>query len=298
MASSFFQTHLHTLPRLGVGISGEYGSASKGIDACAMKELYPELLHFFEYGCDIDRGLDEHVRHWAGSGLPTTYHFLDINLEEKIDSDRHWLTRTQMLASEINAAWLCGDAGRWHFGPRERGHQMLMPPILCEESATQTAESIQWIQSETGRLVLPENPPAVVYLGDMHILDYFGKVADQADCGILLDCAHLSIFQHSRGHSPLTGFDGFPFERVIEIHVAGGTPVESNGFGYIDDTHSPEPIPETWEILEHVVKHATNLRAIVYECEHNVLEACLDNFARLNALFPASTQISAEVAPL
>src|SRR5262249_48329649 len=116
---------LSMLPRLGVGISGEFGSASKGIDACRLKADYPELVHFFEYGTDIDRGLDEHVRRWAAGRLPCTYHFLDINLEEREDLDDHWLNSTAEAAREIGAAWLCGDAGRWHFGLRERGHGML-----------------------------------------------------------------------------------------------------------------------------------------------------------------------------
>jgi hypothetical protein len=135
---TFAQRAAH-LPRLGVGLSGEFNVAAKGIDACWMKEQYPELIHFYEYGSDLERGLDEGVRRWAAAGLPVTYHFLDINLEEQIDLDRYWLTQTKELASEIKAAWLCGDAGRWHFGMRGRGHGMLMPPILCRESALETA---------------------------------------------------------------------------------------------------------------------------------------------------------------
>lgn len=281
-----FHQRIKALPMLGVGISGEFGSAQKGIDACRLQAEYPELIHFFEYGSDIDRGLDAHVRHWVANGLPATYHFLDINIEEKADLDNHWLVRTIDLAREINAAWLCGDAGRWHFGARERGHQMLMPPILCRESLTESVENLQHIQQESGLLVLPENPPAIVYFGDMHILDYFAEMATQADCGILLDCAHLAIFQYSRQLSPLTGFDNFPFDRVVEMHIAGGAEVEVNGFHYLEDSHSPHPVPASWEILEYVIPRATNLKAIVYECELNSSEECLENFTRLNRLFP------------
>jgi uncharacterized protein (UPF0276 family) len=274
------------LPRLGVGISGEYNIAAKGIDAGWMKAHYPELIHFYEYGSDLERGLDAGVREWAAASLPVTYHFLDINLEERADLDEHWLRRTRALAQEINAAWLCGDAGRWHFAARERGHGMLMPPILCPESAQETADSIRQIESVTGLTCLPENPPGVFYLGEMHILDYFANVAEQADCGLLLDCAHLAIFQQTRTYAPLTGLDNYPLERVIEMHVAGGGFTEFEGFSYIEDNHAPEPLQATWEILEYVVPRAPNLKAIVFECEHNAPEECLPVFERLNALFP------------
>ncbi len=284
---STFAERVGRLPRLGVGLSGEYEIAEKGIDVAWMKAHHPELVHFYEYGGDLERGLDEVVRRWAAAGRPTTYHFLDINLEESVDLDRPWLTRTRALAEEIGAAWLCGDAGRWHFGLRERGHGMLMPPILCRESALETAACIRRIEAETGMLCLPENPPSVIYLGEMHILDYFGLVAGEADCGLLLDCAHLAIFQQTRGLAPLTGLDGFPLDRVVEMHVAGGSFAEVEGYAYIEDDHSPEPLPATWEILEYVLPRAPNLKAIVFECERNEPEACLAGFARLNRLFPA-----------
>src|SRR5947207_602801 len=122
---------LDSLPFLGLGISAEFDSSRKGIDAVALREERPELVQFLEYGADLDRGLDEHVRRWAARGWPTTYHFLDVNLDERADVDDAWLTETAALAREIGAAWLCGDAGQWHFGPRDRGQQILLPPVLA-----------------------------------------------------------------------------------------------------------------------------------------------------------------------
>ncbi|MCU1280646.1 MAG: hypothetical protein JWM53_4192, partial [bacterium] len=220
-------TALAQLPRLGVGISAEPGSAAAGIDAVAFAAEHPGLVHFVEYGSDLSRGLDEHVRRWAAAGRATTYHFLDLNLEDPADADEAWLRATADAARAIGAAWLCGDAGLWHFGARDRGHQMLLPPILTIDSADACAESIAKIEDATGMRLLPENPPGAFYIGELHILDYFARVADRSGCGLLLDCAHLAIFQRQRGHAPLTGLDGFPLDRVIEMHVAGGTPRET-----------------------------------------------------------------------
>jgi hypothetical protein len=58
------------------------------------------------------------------------------------------------------------------------------------------------------------------------------------------------------------------------------------GFAYVEDSHIPEPLPETWEILSYVLARATNLKAIVYECEMNRQEEVLGNFETLNRLFP------------
>ena len=60
---SFEQT-LARLPRLGIGISAEPDSARTGIDAPRLREAEPGLIDFLEYGTDLARGLDEHVRRW------------------------------------------------------------------------------------------------------------------------------------------------------------------------------------------------------------------------------------------
>jgi uncharacterized protein (UPF0276 family) len=277
---------LQSLPRLGVGISGEFDSARTGIDAVDLKEEHPQTIDFLEFGADLERGLDEHVRRWAARGLPTTYHFLDVNLEEPEDVDDDWVRQTVAAATEIGASWLCGDGGLWHFGPRDRGHMTLMPPVLDVDSAAAMARAVAHVQAATGMACLPENPPATVYLGPLHILDYFARVADGSGCGLLLDCAHLAIFQRARGLAPLTGLDAFPLDRVVELHVAGGGErVEADGFRWIEDDHSPEPLPETWAIFEHVAARAKNLKAVVYECERNAAHEVLDTFAKIRAVW-------------
>jgi uncharacterized protein len=277
---------IDSLPFLGVGISGEYGTRPH-IEPLEFIERWKGLVHFVEYGSDIERGLDSRILRWVEQGQRATYHFLDINLEETEDLDEEWLTKTTELASKIGSPWICGDSGLWHFGPRDRGHGLLLPPVLSLESAEQTAQVVSTIQEKTGFLVLPENPPSLYYLGTMHILEYFAKVAELCDCGLLLDAAHLAIFQKARGLSPLDGLDNFPLDRVIELHVAGGGEASTpDGYQYIDDDHRAHVHADVWTIVESLIERLPNLKAIAYECEHNAPEDTVETFQRLNGLFP------------
>src|SRR5579883_2851794 len=280
------QTLLAKLPRLGVGISAEFDSARRGIDAVRFRESNPEIVHFMEFGADLMRGLDEHVYRWRGLGLPITYHFLDLNLEERADLDQSWIEGASRLAAELDTPWICGDAGLWHFGPRDRGQQILLPPILTHDSALEMAETVQRVSEVLKLPCFPENPPGQIYLGDLHILDYFALVSEEASCPLLLDCSHLAMYQHAKGLEPLDGLDGFPLDRVGEIHIAGGTWADVDGLPVILDSHSPDPLTAAWEILEYVAPRAKRARALVYECEKNTVEECLANFERLNELFP------------
>ena len=278
-----FLDRVAALPVLGLGVSTEYGAGDSptALDIAALHRAHPAYAAFLEVGVEILSGLDRHTRAWVDAGLPTTYHFLDINLDDPADFDPVWLDQVRGTAATVKPAWMCGDAGMWHFGGREPGHMLLLPPILSADAARDLGAGVARLRDETGYEVLPENPPGAVFLGDLHLLDFFGRVLETADTGMLLDAAHLAIYQRLTGHAPLDGLDGFPLDRVVELHVAGGTLETVDGWQYVEDDHTPAVLEETWRILEHVVPRAPNLRAVVFECERNPLPDTLEGFARI-----------------
>ena len=137
-----FPERVSSLPRLGLGVSTEYGagSAPKALDPMALRARVP--LGFLEVGVETAKGLDAHAASWIEAGLATTYHFLDLNLDEPEDLDDRWLAELDALIARMEPAWLCGDAGLWHFGKRDRGHMLLLPPVLTRECADRTAEGM------------------------------------------------------------------------------------------------------------------------------------------------------------
>ena len=278
-----FLERVQKLPHLGIGISTEYGAGDdpRALDLEELALRHPEYAGFLEIGIETDSGLDEHAERWLRAGRPATYHFLDVNLDEPADFDPAWLAEVRALVERIRPAWLCGDAGMWHFGGREPGHMLLLPPILCHEAARALAEGVRRLRDAIGCEVLPENPPGVVFLGDLHLLDFFARACEEADTGMLLDCAHLAIYQKNHRLKPLTGLDRFPLERVVELHVAGATERNVEGMSFVDDDHTTNVLEETWRIFEHVVPRCPNLRAVVFECERNPLSETLAGFARI-----------------
>ena len=266
-----------SLPELGLGVSTEYGAgdAPGALDLRALRRQAPQFGRFLEVGVEVAKGLDLQAQRWASAGLPTTYHFLDINFDEPEDFSEEWIEGVRRLAAVLKPAWMCGDAGLWHFGPRDRAHMLLLPPILTDESATEMADGIIALREAVGLEILPENPPGSVFIGDLSLLEFFRRVLERADTGILLDCAHLAMFQRLHGLSPTDGLDDFPLDRIVEIHIAGGSIHRSGDFAWVEDDHSTSVLPETWAIFRHVIERAENLKAVVIECERNPLPACL-----------------------
>ncbi len=288
-----FLDRVQDLPPLGLGVSTEYGAgdAPTGLDVPELRRLHPGYAAFLEVGVETLSGLDRHARAWVESGLPATYHFLDLNPDDPAEFDAAWLDEVRALAAVIRPAWFCGDAGMWHFGGREPGQMLLLPPVLSRDSASAIAGGVARLRAETGYEVLPENPPGAVFLGDLHLLDFFARVCAEADTGMLLDCAHLGIFQRLRGLAPLTGLDGFPLDRIVEMHVAGGSEREHDGWPYVEDDHTPAVLPDTWEIFEHLAPRCPNLRAVVFECERNALPGTLPGFRRITEVLRGSPSL-------
>ncbi|MBL8783811.1 MAG: DUF692 family protein [Deltaproteobacteria bacterium] len=284
-----FATRVAALPVLGLGVSTEYGArqASGGLDPFALAAAEPRFGAFLEVGVEVVKGLDEDAKRWAAAGRPTTYHFLDVNLDEAQDLDPAWLDAVRGHLATLKPAWMCGDAGLWHFGPRDRGHMLLLPPILDDDAATEMAHGIVALRAALGVEVLPENPPGQVFIGSLHLLDFFARVAEQADTGLLLDLAHLAIYQQSQGLPWDAALDALPLERVVEIHLAGGVERQHEGLTWIEDAHGKDILPDAWRLFEAIAPRAPNLKAVVFECERNPMADALPGFERIAAVVPA-----------
>ncbi|MDP2340100.1 MAG: DUF692 family protein [Deltaproteobacteria bacterium] len=278
-----FADRVAGLPRLGIGVSTEYGAARSpgSLDVLALARSHPQFASFLEVGVEVGKGVDDDARRWVAEGRPTTYHFLDVNLDDDSDfDDDDWTAEVLAGTALLRPAWVCGDAGLWHFGRRERGHMLLLPPVLVDDAATAFAAGVERLRALTGCEVLPENPPGTAFVGDLHLLDFFARVCERADCGMLLDVAHLAMFQRATGRAPLQDLD-FPWERVIEVHVAGTSERAVDGFVVVDDSHTAAVSADTWTLFEHVVARATNLKAVVFECERNSNVDVVAGFERI-----------------
>src|SRR5262249_61144837 len=139
-----FLDRVRHLPRLGLGVSTEYGAGDgrEAIDVLALRTEHPEWAGFLEIGVETARGLDRHAEAWAARGWPATYHYRDINLDEPEDFDAEWVADVHAITARLRPAWRCGDAALWHLGRRERGHMLLLPPVLAADAARAIADRV------------------------------------------------------------------------------------------------------------------------------------------------------------
>jgi uncharacterized protein len=115
-------------------------------------------------------------------------------------------------------------------------------------------------------------------------------------CGLVLDIGHLwTVYRYTAAcrEIPLEQFvqeflDGFPLERVVEIHIAGlalhewvGEPNGEQGLPEWIDTHAA-PIPAIlFTMLEQVLIHSNlvNLRAVALEVDTKPIDTIVEEYA-------------------
>src|SRR5690349_9761932 len=117
----------------------------------------------------------------------------------------------------------------------------LLPPVQSREAVALAADNIRSVQAllpvpfafETGvNYLRPRH-------GELSDGEFFAAVAEQADCGILLDLHNLWCNERN-GRQPVRAvLAELPLERVWEVHLAGGEELDS----YWLDAHSG-PIPQ------------------------------------------------------
>jgi uncharacterized protein len=155
------------------------------------------------------------------------------------------------------------SAGRDYFGG------FLLPPIQSPAAVRLAARNIRAV---SGLLPVPfAFETGVNYLGRLpgELTDgsFFAAVAEEADCGILLDLHNLWCNERNGRQGLLDAVAELPLDRVWEVHLAGGSELD----GLWLDGHSsgvPEPL---FELAAQVLPCLPNLGAVVFEIAPEVV---------------------------
>ena len=131
------------------------------------------------------------------------------------------------------------------------------------------------VQEKVTVPVAVEPPPVTFITGRMPLFSFFGSLAEQTDCAILLDMGHLVSYEMASGRKVLDEINELPCERVVELHIAGGRLKESrgeeqkeknNGPIYVD-AHECDIVEQTWQMFEAMLPLLPSVKAVCYECE-------------------------------
>jgi uncharacterized protein (UPF0276 family) len=97
--------------------------------------------------------------------------------------------------------------------------------------------------------------------------EFISTIAEEADCGILLDINNIFVSAFNHRFDANDYIDAVPAERVVQYHLAG----HSDHGTYLLDTHDHPIREEVWALYERAARRFGDVAAIV-EWDDNIPE--------------------------
>lgn len=186
---------------------------------------------------------------------PIVMHGVSLSIGSTDPLDREYLKQLKALRDRVKAGWV-SDHLCWT-GVGGRNSHDLLPLPYTEEALGHVVSRVKEVQDLLGAPLALENPSTYAELSgaSMPEWEFLGRLAELSDCAILLDVNNVYVSAHNHGFDPLSYLDAMPFDRVVQLHVAGHT---DHGT-HIIDSHIGPVIDPVWELLARAHRRAAGV---------------------------------------
>ena len=198
---------------------------------------------------------------------PIAMHGVSMSLGSTDPLNRNYLGRLRDLARRFEPAWI-SDHLCWT-GVGGRNLHDLLPLPYTEEAIRHVVVRIRQVNETLERPILIENVSSYMAFADstMSEWEFISTIAEEADCGILLDINNIFVSAFNHRFDANEYIDAVPVERVVQYHLAG----HSDHGTHLLDTHDHPIRDEVWALYERAVRRFGNVAAIV-EWDDNIPE--------------------------
>jgi uncharacterized protein (UPF0276 family) len=240
------------LPDLGVGLG------LRTVHYSHILEAQPEV-DWFEI-------LSENYMQTAGRPLewldaiadryPVVMHGVSLSIGSTDPLDRAYLTELRGLRDRTKARWV-SDHLCWTGVSGKNTHDLLPMPYT-EEALRHVASRVRAVQDFLGAPLALENPSTYVEFAGgqtepaMKEWEFLARLAEEADCALLLDVNNIFVSAFNHGFDPGDYLAAVPFDRVVQMHVAGHT----HHGTHIIDSHIGPVVDDVWRLLAEAWKRS------------------------------------------
>lgn len=176
---------------------------------------------------------------------PMVMHGVSLSIGSTDPLNREYLRQLRELRERVKARWV-SDHLCWTGVAGKNSHDLLPMPYT-EEALGHVVSRVKQVQDFLGAPIALENPSTYAELSgaSMPEWEFLARLAELADCGILLDVNNVYVSARNHGFEPAQYLAAMPFERVVQLHVAGHT---DHGT-HIIDSHIGPVVDPVWELL-------------------------------------------------
>jgi uncharacterized protein len=175
---------------------------------------------------------------------PVALHGVSMSIGSTDPLNVGYLEKLKALAARTRAHWV-SDHLCWT-GVQGLNSHDLLPMPYNEESLRHTVARVKAVSEILERPLVLENPSSYVEFrsSTMTEWDFLARLAEEADCGLLLDVNNVYVSSFNHTFDPNVYIDAIPADRVVQYHLAGHTNLGT----HILDTHSDRAVDEVWSL--------------------------------------------------
>jgi uncharacterized protein (UPF0276 family) len=196
---------------------------------------------------------------------PVVMHGVGMGLGSAEPLDRDHMAGLKALAKRVNSPWV-SDHLCWTRAGNAHLHDLLPMPYT-ESVADFLADKASFVQQELGRPFAIENLSSYVafHRSQMSEWEFYRRVVERADCYCLLDVNNVFVSSVNHGFDPMDYLDHIPWDRVIQVHIAGHTVKED---GTILDTHDHPVREEVWKLYAEAHRRTGGVTTLLEWDDH------------------------------
>jgi uncharacterized protein (UPF0276 family) len=176
---------------------------------------------------------------------PIVMHGVSLSIGSTDELDRDYVRELKRLRDRVKAKWV-SDHLCWTGVAGKNSHDLLPLPYT-EEALRHVVARTREVQDLLGSPLALENPSSYAEFAEstMPEWEFLARLAEAADAAILLDVNNVYVSSKNHGFDPMTYLAALPFDRVVQIHVAGHTDYGT----HIIDSHIGPVIEPVWQLL-------------------------------------------------
>ncbi len=198
---------------------------------------------------------------------PVVMHGVSLSIGSTDPLNRGYLRDLRSLAKRFEPAWISDHLCWTGVG----GHNLhdLLPLPYTEEVVRHVARRLRRVQDFLERPMLVENVSSYMTFRESRLTEweFLRSVAEEADCGILLDINNIFVNAFNHKFSAEEYLDAIPVERVVQYHLAG----HSDHGTHLLDTHDHPVREEVWALYARAVRRFGAVSTLI-EWDDNIPE--------------------------
>jgi uncharacterized protein (UPF0276 family) len=261
-----------SLPQLGVGIL-----YNRMLTELLRDEL--ELIDFLEIIPDSFWTLDkqslprrylehdtftEPVEKLAGR-VPIVLHSVNLSIGSSELFDQEHVAQIARWQNRFQAPWHSDHLSFSRIGVsgHDQNTALAIPVPYDQELLDLVSSRVRFVQSTVPAPFLLENNVYFFDLPDQEMTEpeFLNRLCHETGCGLLLDIHNVYANARNHGFDPREFVSRIDPSIIVELHIAGG----DEFMGMYTDSHAGPVADAIWENLDHVLTHASGVRAVTYE---------------------------------